>query len=105
MALVQMDFDVANKDVIRVFVNRKRVFAQGVVRPALDTTLPLMLGVRCKGKAFPSRHCKLENLTLCNQKTSMVSLFVREMFCLYKCRGRITREPDAVPVPSSQLWH
>ncbi len=105
MALVQMDFDVANKDVIRVFVNRKRVFAQGVVRPALDTTLPLMLGVRCKGKAFPSRHCKLENLTLCNQKTSMVSLFVREMLCLYKCRGRITREPDAVPVPSSQLWH
>ena len=51
--------------------------------------------VRCKGEAFPTKYCKLKKFNVVQPKTSIVSLFVREILRSYKS-GRITREPYAI---------
>ncbi len=70
--------------------------SQPVARPSLNTILPLILDVRCKGEAFPSKRCKLKKFNVAQPKTSIDSLLVREMLRPYKS-DRITWEPDAEP--------
>ena len=75
------------------------------VRPSIRFCLSSCV-VRSKGEAFPSRHCKLKNLTLCNQKHRLLLYLLGKCFAPTNPAESLgNRTPYQFPVPSSQLIH
>ena len=73
----------------------------GASTPRYDSTCYLALS-EVRAKHFRQDAANSKNLTLCNQKHWLFLYLLGKCFAPTNV-GRITREPDAVPIPSSQF--
>ncbi len=73
----------------------------GASVPRYDSAFHLAMS-EVRAKHFRQDAANAKNLTLCNQKYRLFFYLLGKCFAPTSV-GRITREPDAVPVPSSQF--